>query len=402
MQIDLQPLYAYHASLMARVDLRHFRYMYARINWKQRMLAIKGPRGTGKTTLMLQHIAHELGGSGEALYATADHPWFYNRTLLDLAEAFAAQGGRYLYIDEVHRHPNWSRELKAAYDGNPDLRIVFSASSALDILRAEADLSRRVIHYDLPGMSFREFLSFRHGYVIDQVALPELLTHHADLARSIVAKIRPLPYFNEYLRSGYYPYTLETGPEEYLIKVAQTLNVAIDSDLAPIEGFSPTGASKMKRLLGVIAESVPFTPNISDLARKLDLSRDTVYAYLNALRDARILNFVSTAGKGNSALSKPDKVWLENPNLCHALSLRPDVGNLRETFVVGQLINAKNEVTLPRRADLLVNGQYTLEVGGRNKGRKQVYGVQDSFIVKDDIEVGHGDQIPLWMFGLLY
>lgn len=398
----MESLLAYHSSLMSQVDSHFLRYQYPIINWNQRMIGIKGPRGTGKTTMMLQRIRFGMNSPKEALFVTADHPWFYTHSIMGLVEEFVKYGGKSLFIDEVHKYPYWSRELKTAYDGNPKLSIVFSASSALDIYRGEADLSRRVVQYELAGLSFREFLSLRYGADFPTLTLKELLENHMELANSVIAKFRPLPRFKEYLRSGYYPYQLESAEGEYFIKLNQTLNAVIESDLAATEGYAAGSAVKLKRLLGVIAESVPFKPNVSALARKLDISRDTVYAYLHSLRKARVLNFLSYEGKGVSTLQKPDKVYLENTNLSYALRQNPDIGSLRETFFLAQVLNSGADVHLPEKGDFLINAKHTFEVGGKGKRAKQVEGLTDAYVVSDDIEVGFGNRIPLWVFGFLY
>jgi uncharacterized protein len=398
----MESLFAYHGNLLSQVEGGFFRYQYPHINWNQRMIGIKGPRGTGKTTMILQHIKFGLNNPKDALYVTADHPWFYTHSILELVEEFVKFGGRTLFIDEVHKYPQWSRELKAAYDGNPNLRIVFTASSALDIYRGEADLSRRVVQYELAGLSFREFLGMSHGHAFPSVTLDHLLENHTELAQQVTAKFHPLPLFKEYIRSGYYPYRAESGESEYFMKLNQTLNAVIESDLAATEGYAAGSAVKLKRLLGVIAESVPFQPNISALSRKLDTSRDTVYAYLNSLRNARVLNFLSSEGKGVSTLQKPDKIYLENTNLSHAMRTAPDVGSLRETFFLNQMVNAGKAVHLPEKGDFLVDGRYTLEVGGKGKTAKQLESLSDAFVVRDDLEIGFGNKIPLWVFGFLY
>lgn len=398
----MESILAYHSNLMSQVEGSFFRYQYPLINWDQRMIGIKGPRGTGKTTMMLQHIRFGLNNPKDALYVTADHPWFYTHSILELVEEFVKFGGKSLFIDEVHKYPHWSRELKTAYDGNPNLRIVFTASSALDIYRGEADLSRRVVQYELAGLSFREFLGMRHGHEIAPVTLEELLDNHTGLAHEVTAKFRPLPLFKEYIRSGYYPYRAESAEAEYFMKLNQTLNAVIESDLAATEGYAAGSAVKLKRLLGVIAESVPFQPNVSALSRKLDISRDTVYAYLHSLRNARVLNFLSGQGKGVSTLQKPDKIYLENTNLSHALRTTPDMGSLRETFFLSQVINAGATAHLPEKGDFLINGKYTFEVGGKGKTAKQLADLPDAYVVRDDLETGFGNTIPLWVFGFLY
>ncbi|WP_246440051.1 ATP-binding protein [Rhabdobacter roseus] len=364
------------------------------------MIAIKGPRGAGKTTLMLQHLKFDLGLPAHALYITADHTWFYTHTLLETATDWYKQGGRLLFIDEVHKYPRWSRELKNIYDGLPELQVVFSASSALDIYRGEADLSRRVISYSLAGLSFREYLLFTQEISYEVLALKDVATQHRAFSQSVLEKVQPLPHFKKYLQKGYLPIIAE-GEDEYLPKLEQIINAIVDTDLAYIASYNTGTAIKVKKLLGVIAESVPFKPNVSALARKLDLSRDSVYQYLYQLRDARLLNTLVAEGKGVATLQKPDKVYLGNPNLAYALRANPDVGNLRETFLLSQLQNIAAEVLAPKSGDFLVQ-DFVLEVGGKGKTSAQVKDTPNYLIAADDIEMGSGQRVPLWLFGFMY
>lgn len=366
------------------------------------MLAIKGPRGSGKTTLMLQQIRYGLSlPASKALYITADHHWFYTNTLYETAEQFYLNGGRYLFIDEVHKYPHWSGELKNLYDGFPELRIVFSASSALDIFRGEADLSRRVITYELPGMSFREYLKLVGIGDFKGLSLREITSDHENLARNLTEKLQPIPLFREYLQAGYLPIIKESRKKEIPILINQIINAVIESDLSAIEGFDTGTAGKIKKLLGVIAESAPFKPNISSLARKLDSSRDSVYAWLQLLERARLLNSIRKESKGVSALQKPDKIYLENTNLAYTLKADPDIGSLRESFLMNQLLNAGHEVTMPKTGDFFVDG-FTIEVGGRSKNAEQIKKSAQPIIAADGIETGYRNKIPLWLFGFLY
>ncbi len=364
------------------------------------MIAIKGPRGAGKTTLLLQYLKFDLGLAETALYVTADHSWFYKTTLLETATDWYNQGGKILIIDEVHRYKNWSSELKNIYDGLPELSVIFSASSALDIYRGEADLSRRVVSYTFAGLSFREYLQFVHNLSFDVIDIQDLYNDHRSFSREINKKLRPLPAFRKYTEIGYLPIFIE-GEDIYPLKLNQIINTIVDSDLSYIAAFNSGTAIKMKKLLSVIAESVPFKPNISALARKLDISRDSVYQYIYLLRDARLLNTLSQEGKGVSTLQKPDKIYLENCNLIYALVHRPDIGKIRETFVFNQLANAGFEVVTPKSGDFLFE-DITLEVGGKNKSIAQDKHLSKYIIASDDIETGAGSKIPLWLFGFLY
>lgn len=396
----MDPLFDFQESLLRHVTNSFRRYLHQQINWKQRMIGIKGPRGSGKTTLMLQYLKFDKGLPSTALYITADHTWFYNHSLLETATDWYKQGGRILFIDEVHKYQHWSRELKNIYDGLPEMQVIFSASSALDIYRGEADLSRRVITYSLAGLSFREYLSFTTANNFDTISLKDVPANHRSFSQHVLEKLQPLPSFRKYLQNGYLPIIAE-GEDEYLLRLEQIVNAIVDTDLAYIASYNAGTAIKVKKLLGVIAESVPFKPNIAALARKLDMSRDSVYQYIYQLRDARLLNVLSPKGKGVSTLQKPDKIYLENANLAHALTEKPDIGNIRETFLLGQLLNAGIEVYTPVEGDFLVR-DITIEVEGKGKTASQVKVTKNYLVAADDIEIGIGTKVPLWLFGFLY
>jgi predicted AAA+ superfamily ATPase len=396
----MESLFEFQENLLRPVKNDFRRYLHSQINWNQRMIGIKGPRGAGKTTLMLQHLKYDLGLPHEALYITADHTWFYNHTLLDTANDWFKRGGKMMFIDEVHKYPNWSVELKNIYDGLPEMQIIFSASSALDIYRGEADLSRRVVSYSLAGLSFREFLLFTNGILFEAVKIEDISKDHKSISRSITEGFRPLPLFRKYLEFGYLPIIAE-GEDTYLMKLNQVINTIVDIDLAYIVSYNSGTAIKLKKLLGVLAESVPFKPNIAALSRKLDLSRDSVYQYIYQLRDAQLLNTLSSEGKGTSTLQKPDKIFLENTNLAYALKSKPDIGNIRETFVLNQMLNAGLKVSSPVEGDFVTNG-LTIEVGGKSKKTTQVSHLDNYLIAADDIEIGGGNKIPIWLFGFLY
>lgn len=398
----MKDLWRYHNNFLKTVSDSFYRYSYHKVNWQTRMMGVKGPRGAGKTTMIAQYMKFGLPQDATALYISADHPYFYNHTLLEVAEDFYQEGGQHLFIDEVHKYEHWSGELKTIYDSLPDLQIIFSASSALDILKGEADLSRRALVYELPGLSFREYLNLVHDFAIEPLDLEGILKNHLSLAREIHSSFHPLPYFKEYLSTGYLPIILEHNKEDYLLKLNQVINTAIDTDLAYIEGYGAGSARKVKQLLGALAESVPFKPNISSLSKRIGVSRDYIYAYLNHLEKARILNFLMASGKGVSPLQKPDKLYLENTNFANALKEAPDNGNIRETFLLNQLKNTNRNVTLPKKGDFFIDDKWTIEVGGKNKKGLQVQGIENAFIAADNMEVGYGNKVPLWLFGLMY
>lgn len=397
----MEILYSFHDSMLRQASDSFYRFLYDKINWDERLLAIKGPRGAGKTTMMLQRIRYAIGDDpNKALYLSADHYWFYNNTLAETADIFVQNGGRWLFIDEVHKYPRWSREIKNIYDAYPKLNIVLSASSALELYKGEADLSRRLITYDLPGLSFREFLELSGIAKFPVIGLNDIKTQHLSIARDIVNTMHPLPWFRTYLQFGYLPF-FEIGKEkEYLIKLMNVINTILEADLVYIKDYNARTANKIKKLLGVLAESAPFKPNISALARKLDVSRDSIYEWLNLLQKARLLNFLTKKGKGTSLLQKPDKLFLENTNLAYALKPMPDKGNIRETFILNQLVNSKHEVYFPDYGDFITENAL-IEAGGKNKPASKA--ISDNYIVAaDDIEIGYKNKIPMWLFGFLY
>lgn len=396
----MEVLYAFHDNMLRQAKDGFYRFLYGKVNWEQRLIAIKGPRGAGKTTMMLQRLRFGLKlKASEALYLTADHYWFYNHTIAETAEDFVKHGGKWLFIDEVHKYPHWSREIKNIYDAYPELHIVLSASSALDLFRGEADLSRRLIVYILPGLSFREYLRMQNLAQIEARSFEEMVNHPQDLQDEVLQQIRPLAHLKHYLQYGYLP-IYELGSEtEYLMKLQQVIRIAIETDLAWVAGINAGTAQKLKKLLGVMSASVPFKPNITELARKIDASRDSVYEWISLMEKARVLNLLHTEGRSTAILQKPEKVFLENTNFAYALDPRPDIGNLRETFVFNQLVNSGLDVYHPEKHDFKT-GEWTIEVGGKTKA---VVGADDRLIIAaDEVETVFRNKLPLWMFGFLY
>ncbi|WP_028298948.1 ATP-binding protein [Olivibacter sitiensis] len=399
----MESLFYYNDVMAANIGLDFKRALYDAIDWDQKMIAISGARGVGKTTLMLQRQITAIGLGSHSLYVSMDHPYFYNHNLFDLTDEFYKMGGRFLFIDEVHKYGQWSRELKVMYDVFPQLKVVFSASSALDIYRGEADLSRRVFTYSLPGMSFREFLSFKNKWSSTIFSLDDVLEKHRQLTNTMVAnqELQVLPLFKEYLKNGYYPFSVNQQKEDYVIRLNQVINTILDTDMAYADGYTPATAIKLKKLLAVLAESVPFQPNVAELARKLGISRDSIYQYLKYLEKALLITSLHAKGKGISLLQKPEKIYLENTNLAYAITTEPDMGNIRETFVLNQLVNSKYEVYYPKEGDFMIEDK-VVEVGGRQKKGKQIASIDKGYIAADDILTGAGNKIPLWLFGFLY
>ncbi len=397
---DLQPLFDNYHRKIAKIDLRFKRYLYPQINWKARMIGIKGPRGVGKTTMLLQHILENYEDIDQTLYASLDDLWFASHTLVELVDWAYRHGIMRLYLDEVHRYDQWSINLKNIYDNYPDMSIVYTSSSLLVMDNAKVDLSRRQTVYTLYGMSFREFLVFENALNIEPIPLNELIQHHVRHAMAITSAVKVAPLFEAYLRHGYYPFYRESI-EDFPSLLRETVSVVIDSDLPAVENVSFETLQKVKRLLMIICEQVPFEPNMSKLWKQLDTNNELGLRMLYALDKAQILALLTSKTKGYKHLCKPDKIYLGNPNLMHVLCPRIDKGNERETFFYSQL-RVANEVKYPKKGDFFVNDKYLFEVGGSGKTFDQIADVPDSFLAVDDTEVGHGNRIPLWMFGLLY
>lgn len=401
----MDKLYDYNDNILKNITNSYFRFLMGKVDWNQRLIAIKGSRGVGKTTLILQYLKFVLRKPEESLYITADYYWFYTHNLVETADSFYKYGGRYLFIDEVHKYPNWSTEIKNIYDGYPELKVVFTSSSILDLYKGEADLSRRLVTYELPGLSFREYLEMnQHIKAITPISMEAIQNHPREYIDTVLEQVQhPLPLFKTYLKTGYFPFSASEQEESTFKKLNQVINTIIEADLSIMEGFDVKTAFKLKKLLGVIAESVPFKPNVSALARKLDMSRDTVYHWFTLLQKANLVNLLMAKGKGVSTLQKPDKLFLENANWNYALRQNANIGTIRETFLLSQLLNADIEVKLPETGDFyLEQHDITIEVGGKSKSSQQVKEENNFLIAVDDIEIGRGQKIPLWLFGFLY
>jgi hypothetical protein len=385
---------------ISRTPIKFKRYLAEEIDWNSRLIGIKGARGSGKTTLMLQHAKQNLPLGSETLYVSLDALYFTANTLIGLAEKFAIQGGRYLLLDEVHRYSNWSQEIKNIYDDLPDLQIIFTGSSIMHLNEARGDLSRRAIMYELNGLSFREYLNFAEGFHLEKISFENLLLHHSQIALDILSQLKPIPHFANYLNYGYYPYFLE-GEKLYPQKLAETISLAITVDLPSFHDISYGSIEKIRLLLHIISESVPFKPNISKLSERIDVSRNSMVQFLRYLEDLKIIKGLYPDTKGIGILQKPEKIYLHHPNLQYALaSQHSNIGNTRESFFINQL-SCLDSVSYASEGDFVFKG-YTFEVGGKSKTNKQVKHIDKSFVAADEIEVGHAHKIPLWMFGLLY
>src|SRR5450759_2673019 len=373
------------------------------INWEARMIGIKGARGVGKTTLMLQYIKKHFEHDPAVLYVSLDDIWFSDNKLADVVDRFVKQGGKLLFLDEVHKYPGWSGELKNIYDDFPELKIVFTGSSLLEIMNARADLSRRAIIYRMQGLSFREYLNFELGLKLNSHSLDEVLHNHLKISSEVTSEIKPLKHFSRYLREGYYPFYKEI-PELYYTRLGEIINMIIEIELPLLRGVDVSYSSKLKQMLLIISESAPFIPNISKLSERTGINRNTFISYLNFLCEAGLLRNLYRDFHGITRLQKPEKIFLENTNIAFALGNGlPEKGNIRETFFANQL-SYGHSLTIPENGDFLADNSRTFEIGGRGKDNKQLNKatVNNGFIASDDIEFGNGNKIPLWMFGFLY
>jgi hypothetical protein len=384
------------------VPMEFVRGKMSEINWQQRLIGIKGARGVGKTTLVLQYIKLKLSDQlPAALYASLDNIWFSENRLSEMADYFVKRGGRYLFLDEVHKYPNWSTELKNIYDDYPGLKIVFTGSSMLEILNARADLSRRAIVYSMQGLSFREYLNMTGGTGFRVLGLEEILENHTTLAGEILKKTKPLQHFSRYLQTGYYPFFTEQT-DLYPVRLEEVINMILEIELPMLRNVDLAYINKIKQLLRIISQSAPFVPNITKLSERIGINRQTLLNYLFNLKDAQLIHTVYKDAAGITRLQKPDKIFLENTNLMHTLgSSAVDKGNCRETFFANQL-KYKHKIEIPDKADFLIDGKLLFEIGGKQKSRKQVRDIPHVFVAADDIEYGFDRTIPLWLFGFLY
>ena len=384
-----------------RVSLHFRRYFLDSISWKSKLIALKGARGVGKTTLLLQHAATHLPKDKSVLYISMDDLFFSDNSLLELTNKFVQNGGKYLLLDEVHKYLNWSREIKLIYDNHPELSVVFTSSSILEIYKSESDLSRRAVSYELKELSLREYIELETKIKLPVYSLIDITENHVDISMELIKKIKPIKSFNEFLKNGSYPYFKE-DEETYYQKLMNTVNLIIEIDIFAVKNIDYALVSKLKRLLYAVATSAPFTPNISKLSERIGVSRQTLILALNYLEKSRLIFQLNKPSKGIGLLSKPDKIYLNNTNLIYAIAKEmANPGNLRETFFVNQLSDIAT-VNVAKKADFIVNEKYTFELGGKSKNQKQIKNLDNAFIVKDDIEIGIDSIIPLWLFGFLY
>lgn len=383
---------------IASVKTDFKRFIYNKIEWKQPLILIKGHRGAGKTTLLLQKAKESRQ---ESIYLNLDDIYFETYRLIETIETLYDKGYRHFFLDEVHRYRYWSKDLKNAYDNFTDIEIVATGSSILEVNKGNADLSRRVVSYYLPGLSLREYLTLEHQIDFSVYQLKQITDNHHEIASAINDKVDILKAYHEFVQYGYYPFFKE-GKKVYSQKLREISNLVLDVDIAPFEELSFSTVRNMKKLLFIIGQSVPFIPNITKLAEKLNVSRNTVLKILDLLSQARIISLLRRETKGISFLQKPEKIYLQNPNLSFTFSSnQTDAGNLRETFFFSQM-EVQHEITSSRFGDFTVDDQYTFEIGGPTKTATQIKGVPNAYIAADGIKSSSGKKIPLWLFGFLY
>ncbi len=399
-QAELQPLYDSYHRKIAKIDLRFKRYLYRQINWKARIISIRGARGVGKTTLLLQHILENYEDIDQTLYASLDNLWFATHSLMELVDWADRHGISRLYLDEVHRYEGWSQMLKNIYDDYPDMSVVYTGSSLLVLDNGAVDLSRRQTPYTLYGLSFREYLELEGVFKTEAISLEDVLIHHVRKAMDIVGSIKVAPLFEAYLSHGYYPFYREST-EDFPSQLRETVTVVIDSDLPAAQKVTYETLQKVKKLLMIISEHVPFEPNMSELWRQLSTDNESGLKMLYALDKAQVLALLTAKTKNYKSLTKPDKIFLGNSNLMHVLCPKVDKGNERETFFISQL-RVQHDVSYPKQGDFLIDDKHLFEVGGKGKTFEQIADVPDSYLAVDDTEVGSGSRIPLWIFGFLY
>ncbi len=390
----MQALYEQFNQLLELTPMNFFRAQHDIINWDVRVLGILGQKGVGKSTLILQHIKR-AGNRDESLYVVADDIYFSAHTILDTAKEFFARGGKYLYIDEIHKYPGWSREIKNIYDSLPLLHVVYSGSSLLDLKEGGADLSRRVIEYHLPVWSFREYLNLRNGWSLKPSSLEEVLRGKVDFPYGAE---RPLKYFDDYMKKGCYPFFQEP---EFETRMRQVINTTVEVDIPQYARMTVAATQKLKKFMYYISKSVPVKINFSDMARDLELSRDELPKYLEYLEKAELVSVIRMKANGDAILRKMDKLYLHNSNMSYVLSgENPETGNARETIFYCWTRQNYDTVESPV-SDFEIDGKI-FEVGGRSKGKKQISNLKDAYVVKDSIEYVFDNQVPLWMFGFLY
>lgn len=387
--------------LVSSVSLDFHRSLYSHIDWRNRFICLKGARGTGKTTLLRQHVRETFGLSEKAFYVSFDHFWFTAHSPVEFIDTLYKQGVTDLFIDEVHHVEHWPTVIKTIYDAYPDLHVAYSGSSILRPDNREGDLSRRQLCYELKGLSFREFLQFEGIADFPVVTLEGILVQHRDLAAEITKGIKILPLFEKYLDHGFYPFYKESS-SGYFERVTEVVNKVLQTDLPVVEDVTPATIRKTRKMLAVLAESCPQTPNMKALYRELETDRNQGLKMLDILERAELVRLLKTEKDKLKSLSSPEKIFCDNVNLMRALVPQTDSGSERETFFASQVQSSGHALSYPEKGDFLVDGESLFEVGGKKKSFDQIKGIPHSYVAADDIEIGLGNKIPLWLFGFLY
>jgi predicted AAA+ superfamily ATPase len=394
----LTELREYQKIFFEKIDFTYKRYFFDQLDLNHKMIGIVGARGVGKTTFLIQYLKQIDIAPSKKLYISAE--FLTIGSLFEVAKAFYKEEGQLLVIDEIHKFKNFEIELKKIYD-LLDLKVIFSGSSALQIDSSKADLSRRVITYNVYGLSFREFLELKHDIKLPYFSLEEILANHIDIAYELLGKFNLTLNFKEYLEYGYYPFYFE-DQISYPIKLNQTISTVLEVDIPSIFPIEYQNIVNLKKLIGLICQSVPYTPNIKELMQKMDMGKNYkgLYRYLHYLNRAKILTIINSKTKGDNIFTKPDKILLDNTNLHYSYCDNSNVGTIREVFVTAMLKDYS--IKLAKKGDFLIDDDYIFEVGGKNKSFKQIKDMPNSYVIADDIEIGSNNKIPLWLFGFLY
>ena len=395
----LEQLFTKSRQILSLQNYEYKRYFFYTIDFDDKMIGILGSRGVGKTTVIIQYLNSLDIAQSKKLYMSADSILTSALSLYEIAESFSKSGGEVLAIDEIHKYKDFEKELKEIYDFL-DLKVIFSGSSALQLEHKKADLSRRSVLYRVKGLSFREFLELKLGITFKSYSLEDILQNHIEIASQITKKVKPFEYFKEYLSCGYFPYYFE-NPKTYSLKLEETINTVIESDLPIIFNIEAANIQKLKQLVFLICSSKPYELNITNLSKKIGINRNTLYQYIHYLTMGNIFATLRGKTKGDSIFSKPQKLYLNNPNLSFSYCQSNDVGTIREQFFLNMLCE-NHQLTYPTQGDFLVDDKYTFEIGGKSKSFKQIKDIKNSFVVADDIEIGFENKIPLWLFGIMY
>lgn len=398
----MESLFKKHRILISQTSTEIVRELMRSVNWEKQLVSIRGSRGVGKTTLMRQYIKQKYGvNAGEALYCVMDSMYFTSHTLLETAERFHIMGGKHLFLDEVHKYPTWSKEVKEIIDLWPDMKITFTGSSLIQILNADADLSRRVLSYDMAGLSFREYLHFYKNIELPVYSLEKILKDADGVCDTVCALCHPQALFEEYLRVGYYPF-YDGDEQEYYSRLENVVSFIIDQEMTQFCGVEASYTRKLKAMMLFLANNLPYDVNIARLSSYLEINKTTVLSYLSSMERAELLHLLYADNKSVTKMQKPDKIYVHNPNMLFALGTEQNVGTLRECFVVNQLSVGHTVEYRKTQGDFLIDGCITLEVGGKDKSFDQIADIPDSYILADSMEFPVGKKLPLWLVGLLY